>query len=172
MFDFITLSGEVDLGDIASVLVLLPTAVGLILTWRQLRQHDATQKAIFVRDLYSTLFADQEMLAAIPLLESGEISFEHGSDFFNSPTEASVNKLLAHCELISTLYLRGALSNEDMDHFEYNLRRILSNPNVISYFKVIDAWCKHHGFDPRRGPFGKFREYGRRLGYPTLEKPS
>jgi hypothetical protein len=77
---------------------------------------------------------------------------------YKSERHDRINKLLAQCELISALYIRGAISEKEMDHFKYNLIRTYENENIQKYFKQIDEWTRWHRFT--KGPFAEFRSLG------------
>ena len=149
---------EFDLGDIASIVVIVPAVIALILTWRQLRTNDRTQRAIFFKDLYSLLFSDPEMRYAFQVIESN--SLQYGAGFHRSDEAKAIDKLLSHCELISALYSRGSLSPEEMVHFNYNLKRVYENSNIERYFRdIIEPWTEKHRLGP--GPFTEFRSLGK-----------
>lgn len=146
-------SHDVSIGDIVSALLLLTALVGLLFTWLQLRKNNETQRAIFFKDLYSALFFDLDMSYALSLIEG-----RTKVDFSRSEIHDPINKLLAHCELTSALYLRHAISKDEMIHFKYNLIRTYENPNIKKYFKDIDKFNKRWRFT--NGPFAKFRVLG------------
>ncbi len=157
-------SRDVSIGDIGSMLLLLTAVVALFFTWQQLKDNNQKQRAIFFKDLYSTFFFDPDISYAFYVIEGGEVDF---TGYYRSGEEKqfnkidAINKLLAQCELISALYLRGAISEDEMTHFEYNLIRTSENPNIQKYFRQIDTWNEAHGF--KMGPFSKFRSLGAKL---------
>ena len=162
------LSREVSVGDIVSTFLLLVALIGLFFTWHQLKENNKTQRAIFFKDLYTTFFFDPDISYAFYVIERDKVDF---TEYHRSEQRGTIhkidaiNKLLAMCEQISALYLRGSLSDDEMFHFNYNLKRVYENQNIKRFFQQIDEWSKGRGM--KDGPYSTFRSLGKKLGWNT-----
>ena len=154
-------SREVRIADIVSMLLFLTALMGLSFTYLQLKENNKTQRAIFFKDLYSAIFSDPVIRYAFQVIESRQPLPVDQPGFHLSEAASAIDRLLSQCELISALYLRGSLSDHEMVHFNYNLKRGYENPNIKRYVHQIDEWSKRRGI--RNGPYSTFRSLGEKL---------
>jgi len=83
--------------------LLVAAVLGIALTLWQVRSGVKTQRAQFLKDLYSTWASDADALAAYYHIEYG--NFEYGADFHGSDIEPKIDRLLAFSDLVAELEL-------------------------------------------------------------------
>lgn len=150
-----TISPEVSIGDIISTLAFIATAIGLIMTAAEMRRNNRTQRAVFIKELYQPFFSDSDFRFIFERIELNKPILV--TQFHGSNEEKALEKVLAHCELISALYFLKSLSIHDMRYFDYNLRRVCQNANVKLYLGNVANWCKRHELSD--GPFSSVVRY-------------
>ncbi len=119
------------IAEIISVILLVIAVIGLFLTYKQLQNTHKTQKAIFFRELYSTLFSDRDLRDAFYQIEYS--NFKYTSKFHGSQKERLIDKLLSFANMVCDLYFEGNISKHEMNFFKYEFLRIYKNDNIKSY---------------------------------------
>jgi len=138
----------------------LAAVVGLIFTAFQIGKNSRTQRAILFKDLYTTIFEDDDVGVAFRLIETRELHFEDLTEAqaeIPRQTQKAIEKLLAHFEVICSLRNRRLLTNKDMVDFEYMMKRVTQYPGFLDYMKHIDDWTARNEM-PRR-PYENFFGY-------------
>jgi len=139
---------------------LLAAAVAAIaLTFWQVRLGVRTQRAQFLKDLYSTLVSDRELGEAYYEIEYGR--FSYGPTFHGSPMEQKIDRLLGFADLVAELRLQSVLSNREMAFFDYRFRRIYENPGIAAYLTFLASFYRRVGVE--KEPFHSFQEVARDL---------
>jgi hypothetical protein len=153
MPDFQQLS--VSISQIISMCLLVVAVTGIMLTYQQMRQNYKIQKANFFKELYSTMFSDQDVRGAAYLIEYER--FAYNEDFHGSPQEKMIDRLLSFADLVCDLYAQQLLTAHEMDFFNYELVLIYKNPNVQQYLDYLKSRYSETGRDIE--PFPAFVAY-------------
>ena len=140
--------------------LLLAAVIGIALTYWQVRSNARTQRAVFLKDLYSTLTTDPSICEAYYLIEYGR--FSYGPDFHGSPTEPKIDRLLSFADLVCELYSRGIMKRHEMEFFKYRFIRMAENPDVEEYLAFLTKFYERVGIKKR--PFHGFVSYSKRFG--------
>ncbi len=135
MPDFQQLS--VSVSQIISTLLLLVAVIGIMFTYQQMRQNHKIQKANFFKELYTTMFADEDVRAAAYMIEYDK--FVYNEAFHGSPQEKSVDRLLSFADLVCDLYAQKLFSAHEMDFFNYEFVQIYKNANIQHYLDYLKA---------------------------------
>jgi len=160
--------------DIISAVVLIVTVIsisislsltrrGLALTREQIEQNNKQlqqshhiQKASFFKELYLTMFGDQDIRDALYLLDKDEFVYE--SQFRKSDNEKRVDRLLSFVDLVCALYMWGLLEDQEMQFFKYELMLIYNDPHVQAYLQYLkDVFKAETKADLH--PFSSFTTY-------------
>lgn len=147
------------IGDALNTGLLVAAVVGIALTFWQVRSGVRTQRAQFLRDLYSTLAADPDVLAAYYHIEYG--NFQYGADFHGSDIEPKIDRLLAFVDLVAELYLQSVISDREMAFFRYRFSRIFEDRGVQEYLKFLSSFYEQVGV--RKEPYHSFQSVARSL---------
>jgi hypothetical protein len=151
----IALNSEVSIGDIADVLLLIAAIIGIYYTNLQMRSNYKTQKAIFFKDLYSTMYSDPEIIQIFYKIEYDK--FIYSSDFHKSDDEKRLDRLLSFLDLICNLYEQKIITDHEMESFRYRIRRVYINYNIQSYLVFLENFFPQTGAETR--PFQSFVSY-------------
>ncbi len=146
--------------DRVQVGLLLAAVVGIALTYWQVRSNAQTQRALFLKDLYSTLTTDPSICKAYYLIEYG--TFTYGPEFHGSPTEPKIDRLLSFADLVCQLYSRGIMKKHEMEFFKYRFLRMAENPGIVEYLTFLTGFYERVGIEKR--PFHGFVTYSKGLG--------
>src|SRR5687767_14622977 len=129
---------EVSLGDVATVVGLLITGVGLFLNWIQLRKAAVQARAEFIVTLFQQYITDDDCAGILYRIEYGK--FEYNGEFHDSQDERSLDRLLSYFEKIATLHTLGTVDTRDLELVRYDFLRVASDTNVQSYFATLDRF--------------------------------
>jgi hypothetical protein len=143
------------IADLINIGLLFVAIIGIFLTYRQIKESHKTQKATFFKDLYSTMFSDQDIRNAYYQIEYGE--FDYGVDFHGSENEKGFDRLLSFIDLICDLYDQGIITHHEMSFFKYEFTRIYFNDNVQRYLKFLTNFYAQVGTGTK--PFPSFVAY-------------
>jgi hypothetical protein len=154
-FQQVTLS----VSQIVSMCLLVVAVTGIMLTYQQMRQNHKIQKANFFKELYTTMFADEEVRGAAYMIEYDKFSYNEA--FHGSPQEKMVDRLLSFADLVCDLYAQELLSAHEMDFFNYEFVQIYKNPSVQQYLDYLKARYLETGRETGRDnqPFPAYVAY-------------
>jgi hypothetical protein len=145
--------------DITNTALLAVAVIGIVLTFWQVRKSTKTQRAQFLKDLYSTIVTDQDICDAVYKIEYSE--FVYDSTFHGSEFERKLDRLLAFLDLVSELYRRREISKQDTMFFRYHFLRVFGDPEVQSYLEFISSFYKRVGV--KSEPYESFNIVTRKL---------
>jgi hypothetical protein len=151
------------IADAINTGLLVAAVLGIALTFWQVRGGVRTQRAQFLKDLYSTLAADPDVLAAYYWIEYGR--FEYGAEFHGSEIEPKVDRLLAFVDLVAELYLQSIISEREMAFFRYRFRRIYEDVGIQEYLKFLASFYEQVRI--QKEPYHSFQSVARRLAAET-----
>jgi hypothetical protein len=132
------ISGSVSVGDLINLLILVTAVVGAILVIMQIRSSNKTQRTVFLKDLYSTLYSDPEMRQAFYEIEYER--FKYDDAFHDSPAEGRIDRFLGFLDMVCYLHSQGFLSLAEMEFFRYEMLRTYQNPEVRRYMAFLQQW--------------------------------
>lgn len=135
--------------------LLLAAVVGIALTFWQVRANARTQRASFLKDLYSTLITDPVISEAYYLIEYG--NFAYGPDFHGSDIEPKIDRLLSFADLVCELSSLKIIKTKEMEFFRYRFVRIGADPGIEDYLKFLTGFYQRVGMTRR--PFDNFVAY-------------
>lgn len=141
--------------DFKNLGLLLIAFVGVCLTLKQMKQKYKTQKAVFFKELYSTMFSDQEIRNAFYKIEYNKFKYEH--EFHGSEEEKCMDRLLSFVDLICDFYDQKILTKREMSTFKYEFLRIFKNENIKKYLEFLKDFYKLNQTETE--PFSYFRKY-------------
>jgi hypothetical protein len=142
-------------GDIINAALLIVAIAGIGLTWGQLRSGARTQRAAFLRDLYTTLNNDQAICDGFYAIEYGR--FHYSGEFHDTKVEREVDRLLSFFDLVCELYHRKILTKEELQFFEYRFQRVSADPEVAAYLRFLAGFYRDNGIAAT--PFPSFTRY-------------
>ena len=151
------------IADALNTGLLVAAVVGIGLTFWQVRSGVRTQRAQFLKDLYSTLAADPDVLAAYYQIEYG--NFQYDVNFHGSAIEPKIDRLLAFTDLVAELYLQSVISEREMAFFRYRFRRIYEDVGIQEYLKFLSSFYQRVGVN--KEPYHSFQHVARRLAIET-----
>lgn len=146
--------------DRVQVGLLLAAVVGIALTYWQVRSNAQTQRALFLKDLYSTLTTDPSVCEAYYLIEYGRFIYE--PEFHGSATEPKIDRLLSFADLVCELYSRGIMKKHEMEFFKYRFLRMAQDPGIVGYLAFLTDFYERVGMKER--PFHRFVTYSKAGG--------
>src|SRR5690349_8360586 len=106
MLDF---QNTYSIADIINAFLLGVTSIGIIFTFLQIRAARKTQKATFFKELYSTMFSDNDIRQVYYQIEYDE--FVYDKNFHGSENEKLLDRLLSFADLVCDLYAQKVISN-------------------------------------------------------------
>src|SRR5262245_1523345 len=122
-------------GDWINAALLLAALIAIGVTYWQVRAGAATQRAAFLKDLYSTFASDADMCDAYYQIEYGQ--FSYGPDFHRSPLERKVDRLLAFADLVCELHAQNVISEREMEFFRYRFLRLVRDSGIQQYLEFL-----------------------------------
>ena len=171
------------IADIISAVVLVVTVISLSLSLsltrkgldltreqieqnnKQLQQSHQIQKATFFKELYLTMFGDQDIRDALYLLDKDE--FVYGNSFRKSDDEKRIDRLLSFADLVCALSMWGLLEDQEMQFFRYELMVIYNDPHVQAYLQYLkEAFKTETKADLQ--PFSSFTAYCQKTASPNV----
>ena len=159
-------------GDTIAACGFGATIIALLFAAFELRQTSTTQRAQFFKELYEPFFLDKEIGYAFLLIEEGtlfdattadENTLIEEGELFDATTadenkrRKAVERLLAHFEIICSLFRRRLLRRPDMIHFDYNIQRLCLTPGFFEYIAGLETWRRQKGLE--QGPYSSFVKY-------------
>ena len=147
------------IADYINVGLLLTAVIAIAMTYFQVRSSARTERASFLKDLYSTLTSDPDISRAYYLVEYGQ--FTYGPDFHGSELEPRIDRLLSFADLVCELHDQGIVTAREMEFFRYRFVRLASDPNIRAYLDFLTDSYKTVGV--RKEPFHSFTAYGRKI---------
>ena len=146
-----------DIGNFINAGLLLLALIAIVMTYRQSRSAARTERASFLKDLYSTLTSDLEISQAYYLVEYGRFTYE--PSFHGSELEPQMDRLLSFADLVCELHDQRVISSREMEFFEYRFARIASDPGIRSYLEFLAGYYKSVGID--KEPFHSYAKFSR-----------
>jgi len=146
-------------GDAVNIGLLIVAIVGIGLTYWQVRTGVHTQRAQFLKDLYSTLVSDPDIGEAFYLIEYGR--FKYGPDFHGSPLEPKIDRLLAFVDLVAEMHLQKVISDREMEFFQYRFCRLFGDSGVKAYLEFLSQFYGSTGV--KKEPYHSFQRVGRKF---------
>ena len=134
------IDNTISIGDIINIFLLMLTVVGLVFTAIELQQTKKINRASLVKELYLQLYDDQELREMFFKIEWSDFSPSDRLKLGGTEEERKADKLLSFFEVICNMYYRGVLTKEDMETFDYEMRRVYSHPAVKEYLQFLEAW--------------------------------
>ncbi|CAG0940896.1 hypothetical protein BROC_01205 [Candidatus Brocadiaceae bacterium] len=141
--------------DGINAILLFVAIIGIVFTAHQIRESHKTQKATFFKDLYSTMFSDQDVRNAYYQIEYGDFTYDE--NFHGSSNEKLIDRLLSFVDLVCDLYAQGIITEHEMSFFKYEFTRIYQNPNVQGYLEFLKNFYADVGTGTK--PFASFVAY-------------
>lgn len=154
MWHSLTFKSEISLGDIVAAASFLVAAVGLFLTFFQLRVDSVRKRAEFIISFFNHYITDPETAHIFYMIEYD--NFKYPSDFHNTELELHLDRLLFYFEQIAALYHMGVVTRSDLELVRYEFVRVYRNSNVQEYFKTLDKLAPSLGVSG--GTFRRYRE--------------
>ncbi len=140
-------------GDWINLGLLVVAVFGFGLTISQLKSGFRTQRAQFLKDLYTTSVSDIDISEAYYLIEYDK--FIYNSDFHDSNIEPKVDRLLSFYDLVAELNIQEIISDREMIFFSYRFKRIFNNKGIKEYLIFLSSFYKNNGID--KEPFSSFQ---------------
>lgn len=122
--------------EYADLIAIFGLAVGVFLTFYQLRKGNIQNRAQFIVNLLTQHTSDPEVLEILYKIEYDKWIFD-SECFENSADERGLDKLLYSFEQISALYELGTIAREDIQLIEYDFLRVYLNAEVQKYFEYL-----------------------------------
>jgi hypothetical protein len=132
-----TFKPEISLGDVIAAAAFFVAAVGLFLTFFQLRRDSIRKRAEFIVSVFNQYVTDAETSRVFYLIEYGE--FRYGPDFHGSEQEQPLDRLLRYFEKIAALYQMGVITRADLELVRYEFVRVYRDRAVQDYFNFLDT---------------------------------
>src|SRR3989442_3830053 len=106
MFHF---SNTITYTDLFTFFLLLVAIIAAVFTYRQVRDNYRTQKAIFFKELYLTMFRDPDVSDAYHLIEYENFIYDNDHFQNSEKIEHNIDTLLVLFDLLSYLYIHNIL---------------------------------------------------------------
>lgn len=141
---------------------LLLSLVSLLYTLVQVHRAQIAQRAALFKELYQKLFDDDDINYIYSLTEKEERIFPPGFGAFDEQErgrrQRGIERLFAHLEIICAMYKSKMLAPEDLDHFDFNIRRLSQYPGFDKYRHFLEEqWPRKRGL--QRGPYSSLFWY-------------
>jgi hypothetical protein len=161
-----TFKPEISLGDIIASAGFFVAAVGLFLTFYQLRRDSIRKRAEFIVSVFNQYMTDPDTSRIFYLIEYDK--FRYGLDFHGSVQERHLDRLLSYFEKIAALYYMDVITRGDLELVRYEFVRVYSNPAVQDYFKFLDTLPDALGVSG--GTFRQFRDVAKLLDHDVRQR--
>ena len=132
MFQF---QNTVSIADITNIVLLLVAIIGIFFTYYQIKQGFKTQRAVFFKELYLTLFSDEVIRKAFYQIEYDR--FVYDASFHGSSSEKTIDRLLSFIDLVCEIYEQKVITKREMSFFKYEIIRVYMNDNIQNYLKFL-----------------------------------
>ena len=147
----------ITVGDVINLALLVTVLIGILFTYLQMRINTKTQRAIFFKELYSTMFTDEVIRSIYYKIEYNQ--FQYNLEFHSgSEEEKSIDRLLSFADLVSELYFQKVISEKEMSFFEYEFIRIFKNSEIKKYLHYLRQFYEANSCCKK--PFERFVKYG------------
>ena len=150
---------EITLGEILTIFSVLVAAIGLFLTFLQMRRADRQKRAEFVINMCNQYLSDSDMMSIHYEIEYD--TFEYTENFHQSPKEKQLDKLLLFFDNIAKLWQMRGITLKDVQIVAYHYLMVYQNKGVKEYLKFLDKWFKRRGV--KFAQYAAFRELGKKL---------
>jgi hypothetical protein len=147
--------------DLIAILALIVSVTGLFFAAIQMRRAYRIERGKFFNELYSPFFRDDQIRYVYEQIEAGASIFRDGlgTDDIKEKVkrQRAIEALLAHFEILCSLYYRKLLCRKDLVHFDYNMRRVCLAEGFDGYLGMLEEWRKNRGLS--QGPYSSFVRY-------------
>lgn len=147
------------LSDIINIGLLFTTLITVFIAASQLRSSANTQRAMFLKDLYTKLRTDKEAIQAYYMLEYDQ--FEYNIGFHGSDLEPRIDRLLTLLDIVCEMHERKAILDKEMHCFDYQIKRVVYNKGIQNYLDFLTQFYAANKIQHQ--PFFALQEYARRL---------
>lgn len=137
MFQF---HSTVSIADMTNIVLLIVAIIGIFFTYYQIKQGFKTQRAIFFKELYLTLFSDEVIRKAFYQIEYDH--FVYDASFHGSPSKKAIERLLSFVDLVCEIYAQKFITEREMSFFKYEIIRVYTSDNIQNYLKFLKDFYK------------------------------
>jgi hypothetical protein len=145
----------ISIADLINAFLLAVAVIGIYFTYCEAKQTRKTQKATFFKDLYSTMYSDNDIRKAYYQIEYDE--FVYGPNFHGSTNEPLIDRLLSFTDLVCYLYDQTMLTEHEMGFFKYEFLRIYADENIQKYLDFLKDFYQKNRTGTK--PFPSFVSY-------------
>ena len=130
------------LNEIIACVTMIVAIIGFVFSCYQWRQKVQSERAEKLLHLIKLLRNDMQQLSVLYTIDYGEQWYD--CSFHNSEKEAEVDRFLSFYEYI--LYLRSnhTISEREFCFFEYDITRIVGNPDIQAYLFNLYHFSRHN----------------------------
>jgi hypothetical protein len=152
-------------GDIISMGMLVisffgftAALIGILFTYMQVKQNNKVNRAMFLKEFYTTMFTDEDIRKVWYMVEYNRFIYE-GTDetrdecFHESELEKATDRLLTFVDLLCSLHARNVISDDEMGFFKYEIRQMYTNEDLDRYLRHVQASYKKIGLEPYKSYF-------------------
>ena len=136
--------------------------IGVIFGFHTWNKSMTIKRAEYMQSLREKFYDDKDVAEIVYMADYGvdwyDTSFHGGSD-----RERKVDKLLSVCEHVCYLYDNKLITRKEFDFFEYDLRRLLTNNNIVDYLFNVYHWS-NKSLNVKT-PFYQLIQFGKRMNY-------
>lgn len=134
------------------VLLLILGVILLLLAYRSWQSATTVSQGRLYASLYQTMYTDSAIREIFYQIEYGKFKFD--SSFPGSKTESTIDRLLSFADLVCDLSLHKAITQQQVDAFQYEFLRVYENPEVKKYLETLYTF--HRAMETGTHPFGSF----------------
>jgi hypothetical protein len=120
-------------------------ALGLLLTFYQLRRANAQLRATLVAECLKEFAQDDDIQRAFYIVEYSKFTYDE--EFHESPREREIDKLLIHFSNIGLAWRTGLLNIRDLRPAQYYILTIVNDQEIQKYLEFITEWSKTRKFE-------------------------
>ncbi len=142
------------LPDVVDTILVVAAVVGIFLTYYEVRHMVRTQRASFLKDLYSQMLSEATLREAVYKVDSEEFNFDRES-FEGTREEVLADRILCFLDLVADLRLKEQLLDSELHAFDYVMKRTWDNVNIQRYLAWLTVEFESQGVE--RPPFERFR---------------
>ena len=134
----ILINNESIIGIVAAIIAL----IGILLTLFQLFQTKKIKKAEFVYELLKSIRSNPN-IAKVEYMMDYDLPW-YGYKFHGSKKEALIDDFLAQLNFICFLKSKRYISKKEIELFEYELNRTITNGECLCYLWNLHHWSKRN----------------------------
>lgn len=134
---------QLSLPDIVSLAGLFLTGFGLIFAALQIRQNNVSRRAEIMLAVINRYFGNLDERQMYYKLDYNEFVFDP-DNFIGSDDERSLDGILYNLNAIGRLLHIGAISIKEVRLLDFEIHRILNNPEVKKYLVWLETEVEAH----------------------------